>query len=802
MTRILLGLILLLTSSFSPAPVFAGKDASPSNVGVELARRQAKVDKIMAGLNANTGLEEITNRRTQIQDLATSTQTELDALEGELSQLVSVLGDISPGSGGAVSQLPPADVSGNSRQKKGGGGADIDLHQKKLILERQVGNYKLLLLSCEDALKSLEAARKKRVSRNLVYVGDNTGSVAMEVASNFDVKKWQTYFSWPKRVTSQELDLLTPNFFDLLPALLVFLLALLRSLTKVRSFLMEFVEKDNLFYYFDQFMLCKSLFFNLFVGAFAGAVVVSYINPSATFVSIAVCWLCIFLFYWTASPLCVRSVLYRLVISKTGESDKISSDQIALFWGFFGLFAALDVLTFSDIPGFIFDAQILILWRFLVLFFSLLFLVLTLRHLRQSYPDSIICRILWQLILLSSFALIVMEALGYRNLVTWLFRGMWQTMVLFAFVLFINDCIELFSAVTLKYSSRVLDVLFHDEKENVLPVGGSEGSSGALVKFGLKLLLYLSFPWLLSSIWDGSAEESSQFQLLFTEGFHIGTLLVSPLRFMVAVLTLLIGWSLIHYLRRILDKFWLRRSNISNNSRDTVLTLSGYLAIGALVLVTLSIAGFKLTGLSMVLGALSVGIGFGLQNVVSNFISGLILMFEQPIKKGDWVKAGDTEGTVKKISIRSTIIQTFDYSDVIVPNSELISSSVTNMMFLDSRGRVKVFVGVAYGSDVRLVEKLLYEAAAACKLAIQKEEWPAMRPRVYFSEFGDSSLNFDLHCYLRNIGDIREVQSFLHFEIDRLFRENNIEIPFPQSDVHIRNDSPVEVKVKKEDIKE
>jgi small-conductance mechanosensitive channel len=799
MTRILLTLILLFSASFSPPPVFAKEAVSSSSVAAELARRQVQVDKIMTGLDASTALEEITNKRTQILELETSTQIELDELEGELSQLTSVLGDISPGSEGVESQLPPPEVSGNSRQKKGAA-QDVDLHLKKVIMERQVASYKLFLLSCEDALKTLESVRKKRVSRNLVYQGDNIVSVAMEATSNFEMEKWRTYFSWPKRVTSQEMALLTPNFFDLLPALLVFLLVLLRGLPRVRSFLMAFVGKENLFYYLDRFLLCKSLFFNMFVGLFAGAVLVSYINPSTNFVSIAVCWLCIFLFYWTAAPLCVRAALYRLVISKTGESDKISSEQIALFWLLFSFFIAIDVLTFSSIPGFIFDLQLLMLWRFLVLFFSLLFLVLTLHNLRRNYPDSIICRILWMLMLLSSFVLIVMEGLGYRNLVTWWFRGMWQTMVLFAFVLFINDCIELFSAVTSKYSNRILDLLFHDEKENVLPAGDGNGGSGALVKFGLKLLLYLSFPWLLSTIWDGAAEESSQFQLLFTEGFHIGSLLVSPLRFMVAVLTMLMGWSLIHYLRRILDKFWLRRSNISNNSRDTVLTLSGYLAIGALILVSLSIAGFKLTGLSMVLGALSVGIGFGLQNVVNNFISGLILMFEQPIKKGDWVKAGGTEGTVKKISIRSTIIQTFDYSDVIVPNSELISSSVTNMMFLDSRGRVKIYVGVAYGSDVRLVEKLLYEAAAACNLVIQKDEWPAMRPRVYFSAFGDSSLNFDLHCYLRNIGDIREVQSFLHFEIDSLFRKNNIEIPFPQSDVHIRNDSPVEVKVKKEDV--
>ncbi len=181
---------------------------------------------------------------------------------------------------------------------------------------------------------------------------------------------------------------------------------------------------------------------------------------------------------------------------------------------------------------------------------------------------------------------------------------------------------------------------------------------------------------------------------------------------MVAFVLFLLGSSAIYYLKRIFDKFWLARSQISKNSRETVLTLCGYLAYAILLLVTLQTAGFRLTGLSMILGAFSVGIGFGLQNVVNNFISGLILMFEQPIKKGNWVKVGGEEGYVKKISIRSTVIQTFDRSDVIVPNSELISSQVTNMMLNDIRGRIKVPVGVAYGTDTRLVERLLLEVAA------------------------------------------------------------------------------------------
>ncbi|MBT8360154.1 MAG: mechanosensitive ion channel, partial [Deltaproteobacteria bacterium] len=270
----------------------------------------------------------------------------------------------------------------------------------------------------------------------------------------------------------------------------------------------------------------------------------------------------------------------------------------------------------------------------------------------------------------------------------------------------------------------------------------------------------------------------------FFNGAQISGFTISPARITLALLLFVLGWPTIEYLKQILNREWLQSADISENSRDTVLTLSGYVGFAALLLIVLGVSGVKLTGLTVIIGALSVGIGFGLQNVVNNFISGLILMFERPIKKGDWIQVGATEGYVKKISIRSTIIQTFDRSDVIVPNSELISNQVTNMMLDDHRGRLRVSVGVAYGSDTELVQQLLYDLAMSHEQVITDGSAP--EPRIYFQAFGDSSLNFDLLCHLKDIDFKIIVRSELHMAIDKAFRDHGVEIPFPQRDIHVK----------------
>ncbi len=272
------------------------------------------------------------------------------------------------------------------------------------------------------------------------------------------------------------------------------------------------------------------------------------------------------------------------------------------------------------------------------------------------------------------------------------------------------------------------------------------------------------------------------------DGFQVGSVNVVPVRIFYAVGVFALLYAFSSWLRGRMDRYWQKRMDMDRGAREAAVSIFGYSGIILSVLIGLSVAGAGFGNLALIAGALSVGIGFGLQNVVNNFVSGLILLFERPIKTGDWISVGDTEGYVKSIRMRSTQIQTFDRADVIVPNSELISGQVTNWMLHDPRGRVRVPVGVAYGSDTEKVRQILLDVAAAHKEVITDGSMPA--PRVLFREFGDSSLNFELRAFIRNIDGRLGVISDLNFAIDAAFRKNGVEIPFPQRDIHVRSGLP------------
>ena len=271
----------------------------------------------------------------------------------------------------------------------------------------------------------------------------------------------------------------------------------------------------------------------------------------------------------------------------------------------------------------------------------------------------------------------------------------------------------------------------------------------------------------------------------FIEGFTFGSVTLNPRNLLFAMFilsTLLIfSWAI----RQKIENNFKKKDTDASDRQNAKGSLFWYSAVSFSSLVALSISGFNLGNIAIIAGAFSVGIGFGLQNIVSNFISGIILLIERPVKPNDWVEIGGTQGFVEKINIRSTHIKTFDNSDVLIPNSEFISNHVTNFMFEDSVGRVKIKIGVAYGSDTKLVAKLLKQILATNKnVVIGDENFPYS---VLFMEFGDSSLNFQLRFFIREISQILNVTSEINFAIDDVFREHQIEIPFPQRVIHLKN---------------
>ncbi|MGA9294616.1 MAG: mechanosensitive ion channel domain-containing protein [Ignavibacteriaceae bacterium] len=207
----------------------------------------------------------------------------------------------------------------------------------------------------------------------------------------------------------------------------------------------------------------------------------------------------------------------------------------------------------------------------------------------------------------------------------------------------------------------------------------------------------------------------------------------------------------------------------------------GVLILGLIIVV--QTVGINLSTITILAGALGIGIGFGLQNVTNNLVSGIIILFERPIKVGDRIQVGEIFGDVMNISMRSTMIVTNDNISVIVPNSEFISSTVTNWSHNDRNVRFRIPVGVAYKEDPEHVKQILLDVADKEDGVLKNPE-----PVVLFKEFGDSSLNFDLLIWTSSYITIPGfLKSRLYFEILKKFRENNIEIPFPQRDVYIKN---------------
>lgn len=269
--------------------------------------------------------------------------------------------------------------------------------------------------------------------------------------------------------------------------------------------------------------------------------------------------------------------------------------------------------------------------------------------------------------------------------------------------------------------------------------------------------------------------------------FHVGEneVSVADIFWMIVVLMLAAVVSMI--LRRFLNRLPLKHSNISASGMFTLGRLLHYIIITSAVLVSFSIVGVEYTELAIIAGALSVGIGFGLQSIFNNFISGLILLFERPIKVGDLIELDSgTRGRVKAINVRSTQVTTWDNIDVLVPNSEFISGRVTNYTLGDDLRRLHVPFGVAYGSDKELVKKAVIEAALAVPTTINHG---AHKPDVWLVNFGDSSLDFELVVWVNGnkLPKDKHPTGVYCWEIETKLAEYNLEIPFPQRDLRLRS---------------
>jgi len=271
---------------------------------------------------------------------------------------------------------------------------------------------------------------------------------------------------------------------------------------------------------------------------------------------------------------------------------------------------------------------------------------------------------------------------------------------------------------------------------------------------------------------------------MLTYPLEIGGLrltVLSSLLGLALVIVLLVGVRLVRHVLR--DRV-LTRAGLNLGVRTAIATLAGYalLLLGLLVILPVMLPGFNLNTLSLVLGAVSFGVGFGLRNIADNFVSGLILLIERPIKVGDRIQVGDLEGQVIEVRARSTTVRTNDNIDIIVPNAEFVASRVTNLSHNDNQIRFRIPVGVHYDSDVPAVEAALLAAAAACPDVLTEPE-----PQVRFMGFGDSSLNFELRAWSETLYNRpNKLRSQVNHRIWAEFKRRGIQIPYPQRDLYIK----------------
>ena len=366
---------------------------------------------------------------------------------------------------------------------------------------------------------------------------------------------------------------------------------------------------------------------------------------------------------------------------------------------------------------------------------------------------------------------LVLSLLGYNSLADHWFAGWISTIVLLFW-----GWISL-NAIREWHDDHKAQAAAADESHIVGGTHPWRWSMIQLIRFVWIIILAAGLLW----TWDSGGYLQAQLGKFIGHTVAIGKVNLSVKGILMAVVIIYLTHLGVRLGRALINFQILENRSLERGLKDSILTVSSYLGWALGLLLALAVIGVDTTSLAVVFGALSVGIGFGLQNIFNNFVSGLILLFERPIQVGDYVEVGGLWAEVKKINVRATVVQTFDNAAVIIPNSEFISQRVTNWSFKDKRMRRNIEVGVAYGSDIELVEKTLLEIA---QQQMKVLKYP--RPDVLFIDHGASALIFRLRIWV-HVDDFWSVPSRVRFVIDDRFRELGIEIAFPQQDIHLRS---------------
>lgn len=353
-------------------------------------------------------------------------------------------------------------------------------------------------------------------------------------------------------------------------------------------------------------------------------------------------------------------------------------------------------------------------------------------------------------------------------------------------------------SLVVEYLTRTLDAgRFAWQRRLRRRMGVAEGKHIQELKWltlSYQLLLWPFIGFLLLHVWGLHDLGDKVSEVLTGSGFKLGKSHIVPSALLLGLIWFFLLITFTRYIKKKLEEDWLPLSQLDPGVRVSVATLFGYVTFIFATMVGLSVAGLDLSKLAIVAGALSVGIGFGLQNIINNFVSGLILLFERPVRVGDYVKVGSTEGFVRRIRIRATEIETWDKTTIILPNSELIATRVENLTYGNTYGRVVMAVPADVANDPLKVSAALQQVIQASPRLIQTGQVPGLTgPFVSFKDFGGGLLSFEIGGYIHNLHDRGAVASELRYAILARFAADGIALPSGKQQLELVGGSPVTI---------